>query len=228
MLSEKHWQWLGRIADAYAIYTLGIIAISALATWLAASSDTESLLAPWAWLATFFGGAGFLVLCLAIGLRIIASPHQPEIPKLVAETRQEYRQRLEESCVGAEGTPVTVALSDTMNLVRIAAKDQFYEVSISRNGGTRVWAYQRERAKKISIIPRTTKRGETIDTRKVRPFRYAGNITIGDRLIVEMDDGAIAQVLLTGVLSYDDGDDHDEARFRYKVYDEGDFLVPAL
>jgi hypothetical protein len=43
-----------------------------------------------------------------------------------------------------------------------------------------------------------------------------------------MKDGKTLQLVLAGVLYYGQGDDTDEARFKYRIYDAGEFLIPAL
>ncbi|CCB64933.1 MULTISPECIES: hypothetical protein [unclassified Hyphomicrobium] len=232
MLSEKHWQWIGRIGDAYGLYSLGVAIIGAAATWLAASHDTRDALTPLGWLLFFFVGTGFLIICLAIGVRIVSrAPQKPShagTPEL-QHTAADYRRILEEGCVGAEGESVTVQMDAVKNSLPINSAGKNYQIMISKSGGTGVWVYPESGAKKMSTIATSAaKRSELIDVRTARPLRDSGHLTIGDRVLVEMSDGYFVQALLTGVLYYNAGDDRDEARFKYKVYEPGEFLIPAL
>jgi hypothetical protein len=73
-----------------------------------------------------------------------------------------------------------------------------------------------------------TTTGKVIDFRTLRSLRDTGNMTIGDRAFLEANDGRIIQIVLTGVLYYDAGDSSDEVRFKYKVFDAGEFLIASL
>lgn len=45
---------------------------------------------------------------------------------------------------------------------------------------------------------------------------------------MELTDGKIVQLLVASVQWYNEGDDLDEVRFKYKIHDAGEFLIDAL
>jgi hypothetical protein len=77
-------------------------------------------------------------------------------------------------------------------------------------------------------VVKSAERGRPVDIRLLRLSRQSDALSIGGRAFFELNDGKILQLLLVGTLYYRDGDDLDEARFKYKIYDAGSFLIDAL
>lgn len=162
----------------------------------------------------------------------IAAPSVPR-PLSQAEQRQAFlnaRQQMELAANGADGTPIKHEFDQTgIGSLTIANGTSTYTIPVSKSSGTNVWIYDTHLPiAKLFIVRTDIARGQIVDTRQLRLVRRSDVLNIGDRAIVEMLDGTTIQLLLVGVLYYGAGDDSDEARFKYKIYDAGDFLIPAL
>jgi hypothetical protein len=139
------------------------------------------------------------------------------------------RQEMELPVQSADGISIKHAFNDTgTGKLTIHSGESTYTIPISKSGGTSVWIYGKESISKLFVVRAATDRGKIIDIRQLRVVKDAASIEIGDRAFAEMSDGKIIQLILVGVLYYGAGDDTDEARFKYKIYDSGNFLIPAL
>jgi hypothetical protein len=161
----------------------------------------------------------------------------PPVDGLTSEERQframrEQRSALEIAVKDAVGTAIKYEFDKTgMGKIEIPSLAKTYRIDISKSGHVSVWIYARADSPftKLAIVRAAdTTTGKVIDFRTLRSLRDVGNLTIGDRAFFETNDGRIIQLVLTGVLYYDAGDTADEVRFKYKVFDAGEFLIASL
>lgn len=139
------------------------------------------------------------------------------------------RRALEEPLVGAEGTLVThVFDADGIGTIELSDGTSTYKVPISKSGGTDVWVYNTDPSIKTIARVAEAKRGELIDVRMLRPAQGSESVRIGQHVFITASDGRTIQLMPVGILYYNAGDDRNEARFKYKVYGVGEFLIKAL
>ena len=129
----------------------------------------------------------------------------------------------------AEGAPIRCEFIDGQgSQLKITAGDVEYSIGVSIAGATGAWVYNTRPSVKKMYIVKSAERGRPVDIRLLRLSRQSDALSIGGRAFFELNDGKILQLLLVGTLYYRDGDDLDEARFKYKIYDAGSFLIDAL
>jgi hypothetical protein len=145
---------------------------------------------------------------------------------------REQRSVLEIAVKDADGAAIKYGFDKSaFGKIEIPTSSKTYRIDISKSSHVSVWIYARADSPftKLAIVraPDTTT-GKVIDFRTLRSLRDTGNMTIGDRAFLEANDGRIIQIVLTAVLYYDAGDSSDEVRFKYKVFDAGEFLIASL
>lgn len=157
-------------------------------------------------------------------------------PASAAEERAHFlesRRKLEALAVGAEGTVASTGFDHygkILTFFKMEVGGRTFELATTKNSGTEIYIYD-SRDEGISTVAHVkhAKRGDLIDVRSLRAFKFRVPMKIGERAFLLSEDGSLViQVLLVGVLSYNAGDDEDEARIRYKAHDGGEFLIPAL
>jgi hypothetical protein len=162
-------------------------------------------------------------------------PPLPASPQLPSEEEQyrslvRTRQQMELPLQDAEGTPITHTFDETgTGELSIRVAGTTYAIPISKSSAMSVWVYKKGPAiSKVFVVRAGTPRNHVVDIRQLRVVKESLAVNIGDRAILELGDGKTMQLLVVGVLYYGSGDNVDEARFKYKIYDAGQFLVPAL
>ena len=81
---------------------------------------------------------------------------------------------------------------------------------------------------KWASVVKSVEPGKLTDVRTLRRLRDASPVEIGQRAFFEMNEGTILQIVVVGVLYYNAGDDRDEVRIKYRMYDAGEFLIEPL
>jgi hypothetical protein len=112
--------------------------------------------------------------------------------------------------------------------IKVPYENTDYEISTHIANATAVWLNLGMGSAKKLYVSKSAQRGQPVDIRQLRISKGSDTISIGQRAFIELTDGRILQLLLVGVLWYRAGDDIDEARFKYKIYDAGVFLIDAL
>jgi hypothetical protein len=160
---------------------------------------------------------------------LVASP-QPPSEEEPYRSLLRTRQQMELPLQSAEGTPITHPFDETgMSELSIRIAGAIYAIPISKSSATSVWIYKKGPSiSKMFVVRTTTPRNQVVDIRQLQGVRESRALNIGDRAIFELGDGRTMQLLLVGVLYHGSGDNADEVRFKYKIYDTGAFLVPAL
>jgi hypothetical protein len=133
---------------------------------------------------------------------------------------------MEMAAKDTKGAPLTYEFDRSgIGKIRLEYKGKSYDLEISKSGATSIWVYQRQNPVKWAAVVRTAVPGKMIDIRTLREIRDSSTLEIGQRAFFEMVDGTILQLVVVGVLYYGAGDDKDEVRFKYQMYDEGTFLI---
>jgi hypothetical protein len=139
------------------------------------------------------------------------------------------RGELELSVRDAGGTPLKHQFAvQGIEFLEIPYDNTVYKISSHIAHGTAVWINLGMGDTKNLYVSKSAERGKPVDIRRLRVSKGSDTISIGQRAFIELKDGKILQLLLVGVLWYRGGDDVDEARFKYQIYDAGEFLIDAL
>jgi hypothetical protein len=101
-------------------------------------------------------------------------------------------------------------------------------VLLSKNKGLQVWVYNTNPSIRRLLRVGAAERHELIDVADLPPIDRSINLTIGECVVVETTDGSIAQLLLTDAHVRANGDQIDDARFKYQVYPPGTSQIRAL
>jgi hypothetical protein len=120
--------------------------------------------------------------------------------------------------------------TQSMETIKVSDGSTTYEISTHVAHATAVWlniGIGSGSVKKL-YVSKSAQRGKPIDIRQLRVSKGSDTISIGQRAFIELEDGKILQLLLVGVLWYRAGDAVDEARFKYKIYDAGQFWIDPL
>lgn len=161
----------------------------------------------------------------------LIEPIRPISEEDVRESLLRRRRELEKLALGAKGTRVVIEFGEgNIKNIEIVSDRNKYSIAVSQNNGTALWVYAQDGSmRSIASVPQSIQRGGLIDVRTLRPVKGGAlPIVIGQRAVAITADGAMIQILLTGVQDYNSGDDTDEARFKYVLYPAGEFLVPAM
>lgn len=179
--------------------------------------------------------AALMIMSLGIGWKLrrcsVGETHSDEVPRGDPYVRAlEARADLERAAQGAAGTSVLAEYEIGRNFgeFEIDHAGVIYGVMVQpRTASTTVvWAQSRSMKGIVAVFG--ARRGEFIDLRQLKPARERVELTINQHAIVLGVDGTVIQLLLTGLLDMNVGDDRDEARFQYMIHKGGDFLVAAL
>jgi hypothetical protein len=150
-----------------------------------------------------------------------------------AERQQLLKSRgeMELAVRDADGTPLKHLFNtQSMEMIKVSDGTTSYEISTHIANSTAVWLNMGPHggsAKKL-YVSKSAQPSRPIDIRQLRPSKGSDTISIGQRAFLELENEKILQLLLVGVLWYRAGDDVDEARFKYKIYDAGVFLIDPL
>lgn len=159
------------------------------------------------------------------------STSQPAAPAADAQREPflQHRDALESRARDALGTSLVVDMVRGITSVTLQQDGKDYIISMHVAHTIAVWLNPIQPSVKDIFVVKTAERGKSIDIRGLRSSRGEAEVlTIGQRAIIEMNDGKRLQLILTGVQWYRAGDNKDEARFKYKFYDPSEFLIDAL
>lgn len=168
---------------------------------------------------------------------VIASPSPSQSTSPVTPLDVEAQQRssllkrrgdMELAVRDAGGTPARIEFAPQAGAaLKLKDGETEFEIQTSIAHALAVWLNPSTDTTKNLRISKSP-RGTPVDIRRLRPSRGSDTISIGDRAFFELANGKTVQLLLVGVLWYRAGDDIDEARFKYKVYNAGEFLIDPL
>jgi hypothetical protein len=130
----------------------------------------------------------------------------------------------------ARGEPISLRFGENgISSMPVKDGENTYNIGVNRARRDTTWlAYPQQEASSFSIV-RSAERGKPVDMRLLRPVRGDYDaIEIGNRIFLSLKNGKTLQLILVGVLNFSVGDDVDEVRFKYKVYDAGVFFIDAL
>ena len=176
---------------------------------------------PQAGLASPFAGAGTLPVATALS----AEEQQRHQRQSMLKTRGE----LELSVRDASGTPIRVVFGQSnTETLRIKERDTEYELVVAISNSMAAFVFSGNGSAKTVYLSRSAPRGKPVDIRQLRPSKGGVSVSIGQHAFVELTDGKILQLLVASVQWYNEGDDVDEVRFKYKIFDAGEFLIDAL
>lgn len=170
-------------------------------------------------------------------LRPAPEPPVVEAPPPHGETPEEQARRLlveqrgelEGKALATQGTPLVYEFDNTgIGKIELTNGNKNYDLQITKCSATAIWVYPNNNAVKWASVVKTIKPGERIDVRTLRHVRDFTPVEIGERAFFEMDDGSILQMVVVGVLYYNAGDDKDEVRIKYRIYEPGEFLIEPL
>jgi hypothetical protein len=141
----------------------------------------------------------------------------------------ERRGQLELAARDAAGTAVAIVFEvSAIFPIKLKYKDAEYSIGVSPSSELTGWIYSGMESAKQLYVAKSAERGKPVDIRSLRPSRGSDTISIGQHAFIELNDGRIAQLILVGAQYYRAGDDKDELRFKYMVYEAGEFLIDAL
>jgi hypothetical protein len=139
------------------------------------------------------------------------------------------RNELERAALPTKGTPLTYEFDNSgIGQITLTRGDKGYPLQITKCSATAIWVYPNHNAVKWASVVKTVEPGQLIDVRTLRRIRDSTPVEIGQRAFFEMEDGTILQLVVVGVLYYNAGDDKDEVRIKYRMYDAGEFLIQPL
>ena len=140
------------------------------------------------------------------------------------------RAELERLANGADAEIAVIHLSGNPpgNALDIVAGANTYQLKFSSSGGDDVWVYGDDPSIRSLAVERYARRGDNVDATGLRAERGATSVRVNQRVFAVTHDNRVIQALILSVRYYNAGDDTDEVRVAYRVYQPGQFLIPAL
>lgn len=182
------------------------------------------------WLGYVFSGS---VITTSPQVAVAGPAHAVEIPPQVNDEEFQRQQllktrgALELAVRDAGGTAVKLVFpQQSAEPLKVKDGSVEYDIHISLAHSTAIWIYPGTETRSLYVSK--SPRGTPVDIRLLRLSKGPDTLNIGQRAFIELANGKILQLLLVGVLWYRAGDDIDEARFKYKFYEAGDFLIDPL
>lgn len=149
-----------------------------------------------------------------------------------AAARQAFidgRRPLQESVLDADGDVVSHRFDESgIGQIEVPHRDARYTIPISKNNGVQVWIYNTDGSLRSLSRVGAAEHHELIDVTQLRPVARDLSIGIGECVVAEAEDGSIIQLLLVDAHARINGDEVDDARFKYKVYEKGTSQIRAL
>lgn len=156
-------------------------------------------------------------------------------PLTAAEKREaarrafvEMRQPLQEAVMNTDGTLIAHEFGpDGMGEIEIPTEGGT-TVPISKDNGIMVWVYNNHPSIRRLLRVGSAERHEPIDVTDLPLIDRVISLPIGDSVVIDATDGSIIQLLLVDAHVRVNGDQIDDARFRYEIYPPGTSQVHAL
>ena len=141
----------------------------------------------------------------------------------------DLRRPLQESVIGADGDLAVHEFNASgIGQISIPLDGASYTIPISKNDGLRVWVYNTDDSIKKLARVGPAENHELIDVTQLRAADRETSLLIGETAVVETSDGKIIQLLLVDAHVRANGDDIDDARFKYEAYPPGISQIRAL
>ena len=129
--------------------------------------------------------------------------------------------------MGAEGQLVAHQFDGGgIGKIEIASGNAAYSIPISKNNGLQVWVYNTDASIHRLLRVGAAERHELIDVTDLPVVDREISVPIG--VVIEAADRSIIQLLLADTHARLNGDNVDDASFRYAVYPPGTTQIRAL